>query len=158
VFKSYHTGTHEVTEPTTDRPGNPGADVRCQLTIDITGDAVVHIHSNVRFFASGKTKVYVYGNAHGYAGCEAEIFFMGEGRLDIEGHAVAHVSASVFTVASGYAHIEALEGGRVLAYGEVFVEAGAETEVTRRGRATVKRGSIVEGPESTYRGGYLVYR
>jgi len=156
VFASITTGEHQFTAETADRPGDPHADVRAELSLDIGGDAVVHLWSNALVFVFGQAKLHVYGNAMVYAFGEAEVFFHGDGRLDIGGRAVAHVSSRVFSVATEHAQLFAPSGGRVLAYGDARIDAGPLTEVSRNGRATVIRDGIVEGPPSQYRGGYIV--
>lgn len=156
VFLEYRTGTHHVTVKTTDRPGDPFADVRSQLTLDIGGDAVVYVFSNARVYASGSAKVYIFGNAHVFAWGNAEIFFLGEGRLEIGGHAHATTSKSVLTIATDWSCVNA--AGQTFAYGDARIETDAETKVNRHGYATVTRGDVVEGPSSPYRGGYFVRR
>ena len=74
MYRSITTGVHHLTEKTSDKPGAPFADVRAELSLDIGGDAVVHIWSNARVFAFGKATVYVYGNAHVFAFGEAQVF------------------------------------------------------------------------------------
>ncbi len=153
---SITTGVHHITTKTVDRPGDPFADVRAELSLDIGGDAVVHLWSNARVFVFGKATLHVYGNAMVYAFGNAQVYFSGEGRLEIGGHAVAYVSPNVLTVATEHAHLFAPIGGRVFAYGDARIEAGPLTEVSRHGYATVIRDGAVEGPPTKYRGGYIV--
>lgn len=159
MYRSITTGVHHLTEKTTDQPGAPFADVRAELSLDIGGDAVVHLWSNARVFAYGKATVYVYGNAHVFAFGEAQVFFFGEGRLESGGHAHAHVSSpNVFVIAIEHAKVLVPYSNRVLAYGDSEIEAGPDTQVSRNGYAIVKRGEVIEGPPTTYRGGYIVVR
>lgn len=143
-MSSIISGFHEFTALTADRPGDPNADIRCELTLDIGGDAVVHLWSNARVFVFGKAKLHVFGNAHVFAFGEAEVHFHGDGRLDIGDRAIAYVSNRVFSVATEHASLFAPQGGRVLASGDARINAGLDTLVTRTGRAIVRRIGVGE--------------
>lgn len=138
---------------------NPVEDVRACQTLDIGGDAIVHVNGNARIFAWGEATIHVTGGfVHVICWGNANVRFYGtaRGRIDAHGRSTALVEGDVFVIATEGTIVDAGDDVRVLAYGDAQIYATEHTRVTLHGYALRITQTSIEGNTSRYRGGYVV--